>query len=720
MKLWALIAVLGAAVVTVAGATGAPGSDVRLTNDCVIPATPDPGPGYTVPPGCRPGTQYPGYVSSYAIATNDYSYDANDPVLRECSIAHGRQNEPAVEVDPRNPSVLIGSSNDYCGVYAYKDAAGNPVAAGPIWLGYYRSEDMGHNFRSSLVPGYPGDATPYAALAQIRTASAGDPVIAWDAEGRVFLGSESSDDPAGSPKTFGDVWVARYENPAGPGGPTIQDGKRYTGTTLVSRGSSAPNLLGVFNDKTAIAADHNSDGRCDNDVYFAYSRFNGNGANAMYFTRSTDHGVTFTRPSKLSQPVQDVQFGDIAITGNSNVYVAFRGFARANGQPDAVYITRSTDCGQTFSPVQLVTTFTPYDAQDVPAPEATPPPPAGGPVDVGLDEEAPSGTARDCGDFASACESGYTFFRRDTQVRATANQYDQANPDRIYLVYDPSKPGTEVPTGTTYGSIDVGVGSQSGIYYAAWNGAAGAFVPGLAPRLIDNQPLGHQLFPDISADTQTGPTVLHALWWDSRLDLCYSPTRPVGNCANRTTIPSLDSWGAVSTNQGLTWTSGRVERYLVEPELRAVLGPHRAVRRRLPVGDAEPAVADVRLRRVDRLARHRPGHRPARAARGRGCRHGGCQAVPRRRHAHRKEGRNVPDLERRPLPALRRHRPEHLRRPDALTLCSEGRPFGRPSSVSGRRACSARLWNRPTRVTDARRARAYRPDEVGRATESRR
>ena len=73
---------------------------------------------------------------------------------------------------------------------------------------------------SSLVPGYPDDTSPYAALAQVRTASSGDPVIAWDLHGRVFMGSESSDDPAGTLKTFGDDWVATYAIPEGPDGNT--------------------------------------------------------------------------------------------------------------------------------------------------------------------------------------------------------------------------------------------------------------------------------------------------------------------------------------------------------------------------------------------------------------------------------------------------------------------------------------------------------------------
>src|SRR5437870_13107063 len=110
-----------------------------------------------------------GYTSVYTLATG---IPYTDTVLAECSIARGRQNEPVVAVDPRNTKVLIGSSNDYCGVYA--GSTTTFVPAGPIWLGYYRSENGGASFQSSLVPGYPSDISPYAAVAQVRTASAGD------------------------------------------------------------------------------------------------------------------------------------------------------------------------------------------------------------------------------------------------------------------------------------------------------------------------------------------------------------------------------------------------------------------------------------------------------------------------------------------------------------------------------------------------------------------
>src|SRR6266496_1773190 len=152
-----------------------------------------------------------GYVSDYTLVTgNPYT----DDVLTTCSQSRGRQNEPAVAVDPRNPDVIVGSSNDYCPVL---NADGSFLGLGDIWLGYYRSEDGGQSFASSLVPGYLGDQSPYASRAQVRT--------------------ESSGDPEGTAKTFGDVWVATYQNPNGENGPTSADGKEFVRSLDVARGS---------------------------------------------------------------------------------------------------------------------------------------------------------------------------------------------------------------------------------------------------------------------------------------------------------------------------------------------------------------------------------------------------------------------------------------------------------------------------------------------------
>jgi hypothetical protein len=520
LALAAVLAVPLVVVTAVPGVSSTPGGDVRLTNDS--PAT-------------------SGYVSNYTAVTGQPYTDAT---LTECSRSRGRENEPSVAVDPRNPQVIVGSSNDYCGVYNDgADADGAPLPVGPIWLGYYRSQNGGTSFRSSLVPGYPGDSSPYAARAKIRTASAGDPVLAWDGDGRLFAGSESSDDPAGSKKTFGDVWVATYENPNGVGGATSNDGKEFRRSVVVNRGSSAPNLNGVFNDKTAIAADRTSNQATRGNVYFAWSRFTNGGSN-MYFSRSTDHGVTFSQPKLLTTSENDVQDPDIAIRGDGTVTVTWSSTVKQSGQDQISYAV-STNGGATFSPSRQLVTLVSYDAQDVSDPQAAPPT-SGPDYEGGVEAEEAEGDARDCGVLESACESGYIFFRRTTSPRSSADQTAPSDP-WVYVVADPVVPGSQVSTGTTYGAVESGVGGQSAVYAMRFNprtGQKSAFVR------VDPQVSGHQLFADVVSDSG----VVHVMWWDSRGDSCYSPMRPVGNCADLTLTRSLDVYGATLNPSTLTAT----------------------------------------------------------------------------------------------------------------------------------------------------------------------
>src|SRR5712692_4749449 len=337
-RVGALALILLGAVVAIPIALSSPGN-TRLTNDA---------------------SGLSGYVSDYTLVTGT---PYTDDVLTACSQSRGRQNEPAVAVDPRNPRVIVGSSNDYCGVL---QSDGTFLGLGDVWLGYYRSEDGGASFTSSLVPGYQGDQSPYAARAHLRTADSGDPVLAWDNHGRLFAGSESSSDPEGTAKTFGDVWVGTYENPNGPGGATKDDGKEFARSLDVAEGSAAPNLLGKFHDKTAIEVDRTG-GACDGNVYFAWARFTGGSSNgfnsSVYVVRSTDHGATFSAPLKISQTVHDIQFPDIAITHNGHVYVTYREWAdvRAHRFVDGIAYNKSTDCGQSFSSAHRLVTFEPYD-----------------------------------------------------------------------------------------------------------------------------------------------------------------------------------------------------------------------------------------------------------------------------------------------------------------------------------------------------------------------
>lgn len=506
-----LVAGVAALTVLAIGGTASgstPRTDTRLTNDNGAAA---------------------GYVSNYNL-NNPGTPTAKDATLAECSRSRGRQNEPSVALDPRNPSVIVGSSNDYCGVYNDgEDADGAPIPSGPTWLGYYRSENGGGTFQSSLVPGYPGDNTPYASRAQIRTASSGDPVLAWDAQGRLFAGSESSGDAAGSPKGFGDVYVATYVNPGGPTAATVNDGKEFARSVIVAKGSSAP-TQGKFNDKTAIEVDRTSSA-CSGNVYFAYSRFTGSGGVAIYLSRSTDHGGTFSPPKKLSAGVHGVQFPDVSVTSNGHVYVTYRQFEAQGHQNDAVDLVKSVDCGQSFSSPRELTLFSPMGVTDV--------------------TTAGAG-ARDCGD-APPCRSGYTFFRADTGPRSTADQ--AAAGEVVHVAYEAIVPGSQVSTGSTFGWADrPGAGGQSAIYYLNVNGATGAVS---TPVRVATAPAAQQIFPDLSVDAG----VIHALWWDSRNDANNDEAtfrqRPVGNDADGNVAPALDVYAATRPAAGGPWTTAQ-------------------------------------------------------------------------------------------------------------------------------------------------------------------
>jgi hypothetical protein len=146
----------------------------------------------------------------------------------------------------------------------------------------------------------------------------------------------------------------------------------------------------------------------------------------------------------------------------------------------------------TFSKPAVLTDFIQYRAFDEAEPEPIPIPPSSV-DDRETEEEGKSqlSIVRDCGDFSNHCVSGYTFFRRDPSPRATADQLDQQY-EWVYVIYDATKPGTKVPTGTTYSSVTPGVGSQSGVYFTRLDGVTGTHT---APILIDNQAVGHQFFP---------------------------------------------------------------------------------------------------------------------------------------------------------------------------------------------------------------------------------
>jgi len=474
-----------------------------------------------------------------------------DAVIERCSIDNRQQNEPTVSVSPTNPSLMTAGANDYCTVPTIGDA----------WAGFYYSADGGSSWTDSLLPGYPGDTSAEGRASPLQgvVGAAGDPVQAWDNVGHLYYGGIAFN--RAHPQN-GDLWVARYMWQAGPK-------PQYEFTTLVRRGT--PAVSGVFNDKIQMEVDRGASSRYAGNVYVCWARFQGNaGNNGIFLVRSTDGGRTFSKATKLSENVHDSQFCDIAVTRTGAVYVLWRGFATSRGkQGDAILFAKSTNGGATFSKPGLVTPIEGWDVHDeygspTAAAQASKAACAAGELALceGAEGKQAPGDARDCGDGPFQCLSGYVFFRANTQVRASADPRAGADAKTVYAVYDGSVPGSEIDTGTSYGTLDnEEVGTQASIFFVKTTDGGAHWS---APTRIDPQAKGHQFFPDISADSG----LIAVLWQDSRADPATGPngadfrTVPIANqwvSSNPpgavSAGPAVDTYVASSTDGGSTWPS---------------------------------------------------------------------------------------------------------------------------------------------------------------------
>ena len=205
-------------------------------------------------------------------------------------------------------------------------------------------------------------------------------------------------------------------------------------------------------------------------------------------------------------------------------------------------IVKSTDCGATFGSPVAIADFIPYDAQDESDPEAIPTPQSQ--PDDPLDEEGTdAGRARDCGDFGDHCTSGYTFFRRDTQVRSTADQLDTAHEMDLHRLR-PVEAG--YPDGDRHDLRFDHAGDRQpirGLLHTLRRSGRGAYQPGV------DRPPGRRAISCSRTSRQTagcctpsGGTAGTTRATAQRGRLETAPTRR--------TVPSLDVFAATSTDSG--------------------------------------------------------------------------------------------------------------------------------------------------------------------------
>ena len=454
---------------------------------------------------------------------DDCNNAATTPAPGGDGSSNRQHNEPTAAIDPLNTMHMTAGANDYCAVQTITDA----------WAGFYYSANGGASWTNSLLPGYSTDTSDAGQESPLFgfVAGAGDPVQDWDREKHVYYAGIAFN--RAHPQS-GSIWLARYL------WPDVQTSPTYEFTTLVSRGT--PGVAGIFEDKVELGVDIGTASPHQGNVYVCWARFTGSGNNAIELATSTDGGETF-KIQRISDGVHGNQSCDVAVTKTGRVFVTWRQFEFAPGaavpqkQRDAVMWVRSDNGGRSFTKPAEAFTFTHWDMTDRS--------PAGG-------------SRRDCGDGPQACQSDYVFGRVDSGPRNGADPV-AGEGDEAYVVIEATVPSTETPTGTTYGTVESGTGSQGAILFSKTTNGGATWSP---PVRIDPQAKGHQFYPDIDVDNG----VMYAVYHDSRNDNASGPpgtvsdfrTVPFGNVwvggsAGSIAGIGLETWYSWSTDGGATW-----------------------------------------------------------------------------------------------------------------------------------------------------------------------
>src|SRR2546429_299298 len=167
-----------------------------------------------------------------------------------------------------------------------------------------------------------------ACLIGLIPAAAGDPTQAFDGSGRLLYGFICFNR---AKPVNGSTCVTTYD----------QDGGHCLRTVLVAQGSPAGQFSsGLFQDKINLAVAQ-TNGSNSGNIYLAWSRYSGRAANnVVLFSRSTDHGATFSPPVRISPGLGEESFADLAVGPNRTVYLTHRDFAHQKSTSDTILLER--------------------------------------------------------------------------------------------------------------------------------------------------------------------------------------------------------------------------------------------------------------------------------------------------------------------------------------------------------------------------------------------
>ncbi|HEX6040827.1 sialidase family protein, partial [Longimicrobium sp.] len=279
----------------------------------------------------------------------------------------------------RNPLHLLAGGNDYRTV----DIPGLPEGrlVGDAWHGLFWSRDGGHEWSSTLLPGYPQDTSPEGLASPLRGLEAGaDPVLRSGTNGLVYYAGIAFNRAAipenahGTGKE-GKLFVARF----------IDDNAKETGNPFRGLGISIADHGDEerFLDKPWLAVDvpRAGAGLCvvpgsgeigpqqfkGGHVYLSYTAVSGDASNLqtrILFTRSRDCGATWSTPVSITDGQTVDQGTVIAIHPLTGwVYVAWRRIDPVQ-RTAAFLLAISLDGGKRFSKPITIASLAPYTLED--------------------------------------------------------------------------------------------------------------------------------------------------------------------------------------------------------------------------------------------------------------------------------------------------------------------------------------------------------------------
>ncbi len=252
------------------------------------------------------------------------------------------QNETPLAFNPANPLNLLTGANDWnfndgCAVNASFDG-------GQSWTPTLPSGFIPGITKFTNDPSVPGTGSYDAG---------GDPTVAFGPDGTAYFACQAFDF---TPPYAIALLVSRSTD----GGVTWLDGvheKPVQVSTWNGDGKSRGSV-GQFPDHESIHADNSPGSPYYGSIYVTWVQFNGNGSHSpVLVSYSRDRGRSFATPIPVTAgPIRNNQDARIVTAPDGTLFLTFDNGIQG-GKGTAMYASRSTDGGNTWSPPAVVALF---------------------------------------------------------------------------------------------------------------------------------------------------------------------------------------------------------------------------------------------------------------------------------------------------------------------------------------------------------------------------